>query len=783
MHYLDNAATTAVADEVADVACRVLREHFANPSSLYAPGARSEEVIETAREAVAESLGARPGEVVFTSCGTDGDNMAVFGAAKARRAWADHIVATGYEHPAVQNAVAALEQEGWRVTLVQPDGTGCVPMQALVDAVGPKTALVTAMHMNNEVGSVLDAAALAAQVKRKNSRTFVHVDGVQAWGKLPLRLRETQIDSYAVSGHKVHARGRFVCAQRRKPCARVARRPSGARPAPWHREHGLYCRAGQGRPNAGRPGHDGGVRRAQRAAVAGPCPNRGRRAQQPAKRAPGHCQFFRARHPQRNNAAFSGGKGRVCLKRLGLRQGRGQPHAFRHGACERAHRQRRARVVFLSQHPGGCGRAFGRCGRGREKPCARAPLTARRAHADVKQKEEACMRELILAYQGEMALKGLNRATFESILVKTMRRRLKSLGDFRVYKAQSTMYAEPQDDAAAAHMDEAFERVKKIFGIAAVSRAAVCDKTFASISATAVEYLRGALSGAATFKVSAKRSDKAFPLNSMEIGRELGGVLLAAYPHLKVDVHAPQVNVTVEVRDFAAYVHAGKQPGAGGLPVSTSGKAALMLSGGIDSPVAGYMMAKRGLSLTCIHFASPPYTSERARMKVLKLAKELTPYTGNLNVYVVPYTKPQEYIRDNAPDVLFTVLMRRSMLRIANILCEKEQAKAIITGESLAQVASQTLMALACTDAAQGLPILRPCIGMDKTEITDIARRIGTFETSILPYEDCCTIFTPPHPKTKPTLAEIEAAEAAMPALAELERAAAAETPVEAVCL
>ena len=375
------------------------------------------------------------------------------------------------------------------------------------------------------------------------------------------------------------------------------------------------------------------------------------------------------------------------------------------------------------------------------------------------------MRELILAYQGEMALKGLNRATFESILVKTMRRRLKSLGDFKVYKAQSTMYAEPQDATAAAHMDEAFERVKKIFGIAAV------------------EYLRGVLSGAATFKVSAKRSDKAFPLNSMEIGRELGGVLLAAYPHLKVDVHAPQVNVTVEVRDFAAYVHAGKQPGAGGLPVSTSGKAALMLSGGIDSPVAGYMMAKRGLSLTCIHFASPPYTSERARMKVLKLAKELTPYTGNLNVYVVPYTKPQEYIRDNAPDVLFTVLMRRSMLRIANILCEKEQAKAIVTGESLAQVASQTLMALACTDAAQSLPILRPCIGMDKTEITDIARRIGTFETSILPYEDCCTIFTPPHPKTKPTLAEIEAAEAAMPALAELERAAAAETPVEAVCL
>lgn len=205
MHYLDNAATTAVAPEVADVACSVLREHFANPSSLYALGARSEEVIEAAREAVAQSLGARAGEVVFTSCGTDGDNMAVFGAAKARRAWADHIVTTGYEHPAVQNAVAALEQDGWRVTVVKPDETGCVPMQALVDAVGPKTALVAAMHVNNEVGSVLDVAALAEEVKRRNKRTFVHVDGVQAWGKLPLRLRDSSIDSYAVSGHKVHA--------------------------------------------------------------------------------------------------------------------------------------------------------------------------------------------------------------------------------------------------------------------------------------------------------------------------------------------------------------------------------------------------------------------------------------------------------------------------------------------------------------------------------------------------------------------------------------------------
>ncbi|MEG1321662.1 MAG: tRNA uracil 4-sulfurtransferase ThiI [Ruthenibacterium sp.] len=387
------------------------------------------------------------------------------------------------------------------------------------------------------------------------------------------------------------------------------------------------------------------------------------------------------------------------------------------------------------------------------------------------------MKELIMAYQGEMALKGLNRATFESVLLKTMRRRLKPVGKFNVYKAQSTMYAEPLE---ALDMEDAFSRISKIFGIATISRAAICEKDFTQIAETAKTYLSAELNAAKTFKVSARRADKTFAMDSMEIARELGGILLDAYPHLTVDVHHPDLNVTVEIRDFGAYVHGGKKQGAGGLPVSTSGKAALMLSGGIDSPVAAYMMAKRGLTLIGVHFASPPYTGERARGKVLHLAQLLTPYTGNMNVYVVPYTKPQEFIRDTAPEELFTVLMRRSMMRITRMLCDKENAEAIITGESLAQVASQTLRAIACTDAAQDLPVFRPCIGMDKTEIIDIARRIGTFETSILPYEDCCTIFTPAHPRTKPHLDEIESAERLMmPELAELEAAAAENTPVE----
>ncbi len=385
------------------------------------------------------------------------------------------------------------------------------------------------------------------------------------------------------------------------------------------------------------------------------------------------------------------------------------------------------------------------------------------------------MKEIILAYQGEMSLKGLNRSTFESVLLKTLRRRLKTLGKCRIYIAQSTIYIEPEEGV---DVDAVQQRVSKVFGIAAISRAAVCEKDFDAICKTAKEYLKAALLGAKTFKVSAKRSDKSFPMNSMEIARELGGVLLEAYPHLKVDVHDPKINVTVEIRDFAAYVHGGKLPGAGGLPVSTSGKAMMMLSGGIDSPVAAYFMAKRGLSLACVHFASPPYTSERAKDKVLALAERLTPWTGNLNVYIVPYTAAQEYIRDNAPEALFTVLMRRSMLRIARAVCDREQAQAIVTGESLAQVASQTLWAIACTDAAQELPVLRPCIGMDKTEIMEIARRIDTYETSILPYEDCCTIFTPPHPRTKPQLDEIEAAESGMPELPALEKQAAENAEV-----
>ena len=366
------------------------------------------------------------------------------------------------------------------------------------------------------------------------------------------------------------------------------------------------------------------------------------------------------------------------------------------------------------------------------------------------------MKEIILAKYGEIALKGDNRNTFEDMLVKNIKRRLKKIGKFEYFRRQSTIYIEPLEDA---DIEAALESLKNVFGIGAIQRCAVFEKDFDIVAANVGEYLKPALENAKTFKVEAKRSDKSFPLKSPDIQQKLGDVVLDNFPHLGVDVHNPEVTVRLEIRDNGAYLSAQRIIGAGGMPVGSSGKALLMLSGGIDSPVAGYMMAKRGLVVDCIHYVSPPYTSDRARLKVEKLCEEMTEFCGNIIFYCVPFTEIQEAIRDNCPEEYFTVIMRRLMVKIANKVCKRDKYGAIITGESLAQVASQTLSALGCTNAAAEFPVFRPVIGMDKIEITDISRKIGTYETSILPYEDCCTVFSPKHPRTKPSLDEIIAAE------------------------
>jgi thiamine biosynthesis protein ThiI len=364
---------------------------------------------------------------------------------------------------------------------------------------------------------------------------------------------------------------------------------------------------------------------------------------------------------------------------------------------------------------------------------------------------------MILLKLGEMVLKGLNRRSFEDKLQANIYRRLNNLGQFRVYTRQSTTYVEPMTDEC--DMDGAWEALVRVFGVVGLSRARACEKDKDAILSAAQEYLDGKLSAARTFKVETKRADKAFPMTSIQLSQYVGGELDELYPDLKVDVHNPELTVHIEIRDYAAFVHADPEPGAGGLPVGVNGRAVSLLSGGIDSPVASWMIAKRGVALEMVHFFSYPYTSNEAKEKVLDLARLLTPWCGRLTVHVVPFTAIQEELRRSVPQELFTLVMRRFMMRISQRVAQRCGAKALVTGECLGQVASQTMEAMAVTGAVVELPILRPVVGMDKEDIVRIARKIGTFETSILPYEDCCTVFTPRHPRLRPTPEELEAAE------------------------
>ncbi len=370
------------------------------------------------------------------------------------------------------------------------------------------------------------------------------------------------------------------------------------------------------------------------------------------------------------------------------------------------------------------------------------------------------MNDIILVKLGEIILKGLNRRYFEQKLMANMRRRLSHIGKFRVYCIQSTVYVEAQEDNA--DIDAAFEALQNVFGIVALVRAAACEKDKDAIAALAKEYLRDEMLRAKSFKVESKRSDKSFPMTSIELSQYVGGELNEAYPDVKVDVHEPELIVHIEVRDLAAYVHGAPVPGAGGMPVGCNGTAVTLLSGGIDSPVSSYMIAKRGVHLIPVHFFSFPYTSQQAKEKVIELAQIITAYCGKMTMEIVPFTHIQEEIRDKCPEEYFTLIMRRFMMRIAQRIALDNNAKAIVTGENLGQVASQTMEAMASTQAVLQLPVLQPLIGMDKEEIVRLARKIGTFETSILPYEDCCTVFTPRHPRTRPKLREVEAAESAL---------------------
>ena len=367
------------------------------------------------------------------------------------------------------------------------------------------------------------------------------------------------------------------------------------------------------------------------------------------------------------------------------------------------------------------------------------------------------MKEIILIKYGELALKGLNRSSFEALLIKNLKKSLKLLGEVELTKGQSTIYIEPKSDDF--DFNKALDRVGKVFGISAFSRACVAKKDIQDILKKAEVYLAGRLKEVNTFKVESKRSDKKFPLTSPQISAQLGGYLLKRFPHLKVDVHNPDEIVTVEVRDYGAYIRGSQIAGAGGMPVGSNGRAAVLISGGIDSPVAAWMMAKRGIEPFAVHFASPPYTSERAEIKVKQLLSKIAEYSGEIKLAVVPFTEMQEEISKHCPEEYYTLIMRRFMMMISERIAKENGCLALITGESVGQVASQTIQALTVTDAATDMPVFRPLIGMDKEEIVEISRKIDTFEISIQPYDDCCTVFAPKHPKTKPKLEQVIKAE------------------------
>ena len=379
------------------------------------------------------------------------------------------------------------------------------------------------------------------------------------------------------------------------------------------------------------------------------------------------------------------------------------------------------------------------------------------------------MKEIFLLKLGEIVLKGANKRQFEAKLRSNVKRRMRHYGNFDVYIMQSTVYVEPMDDQA--DVDAAWDACHTIFGVVSLCRCRPCEKNLDAIFEAVENYLGDDLDCAKSFKVESKRSDKQFPLTSIGISQEIGGRIAEAHPDLLVDVHHPEYTVYVEVRDLAAYVHGPAEPGAGGLPTGVGGRAMCLLSGGIDSPVAAYMIGKRGVEIECVHFFSYPYTSQLAKDKVIELARLVTRYTGRMTVNVVGFTGIQEAIRDNCPEEFFTLVMRRFMMDISQRIAKHDGCGALITGENLGQVASQTMEAMAVTGAVVDIPIFMPLVGMDKEEIVTIARKIGTMETSILPYEDCCTVFTPKHPKTKPTIAQLLDVEKKLDREALIERA------------
>ncbi|CAB1128945.1 Thiamine biosynthesis protein thiI [Candidatus Hydrogenisulfobacillus filiaventi] len=791
--YLDNAATTRVRPEVTAVMREALEDTYGNPSSVHQAGRAARHLLERARETLASAIAVPPACLLFTSGGTEANNLALKGAMAAYGREGRHLVTTAIEHASVLDTARALERAGYTLTIVEPDRTGRIDPDRVAAAVRPDTVLVSVMLVNNEIGTVEPLSDIVRAVRAVRPRPpLVHMDAVQALGKIPVTPRLWGVDLASFSAHKIHGpKGTGALYVR-----------EGVRLVPLLTGGGQERNLRSGTENvAGIAGFaeaarlllaeqpalrerwaafkqrilDGLTPRLPGLAVNGPAP---------AEAAP-HIL----------NLSVPGVRGETLVHALAARG----VYVSTASACS-SHHSGPSHVLTALHLPadrleGAIRISFSRetteddvdrliaavpeavaeirrpgpvrlpdpprslaVGPAAELPAGGAAEASRPAVAAAPAvpspgpAEEA--QPVVLVRYGEIGLKGENRRHFEHLLLTRIRHALEPWPDAAVHWSGGRIWVEPGTGGPPV-----LEALRRVFGTVALSPGERVPLDLDAMTRAGIRLLGAAVreDGAASFKVDTRRPNKRFPLNSLEVNRELGHRLHQAFPALRVDVHQPEVEVTVEVRDDAAYLYARSLPAVGGLPAGMSGRACALLSGGIDSPVAAWMMMKRGMTIIPVYFHSYPFTGDQTKDKVVELTRILAGWAGGrMRLWVVHFTEVQKAIYADAPARYGVAIMRRMMLRLAERIAGRERATALVTGESLGQVASQTAENIRSIAAVTRLPVLRPLIGLDKTEIMAKAQEIGTYPVSILPYEDCCTLFIPKHPATRSRPEDLE---------------------------
>lgn len=748
MIYFDNSATTQVAPEVLQTYNTVSQKIWGNPSSLHNFGEEAWNLLEQARQQIANLFHVNPVEIVFTSGGSEGDNWVIKGTAMAKRRFGKHIITTSVEHAAVRNPIEQLRELGFDVTYLPVDKEGRINPADLKVAIRPDTILVSVMAVNNEIGTIQPIKEVGEILKDYPNIHF-HVDAVQAIGKgIDDLVFSDRVDFATFSGHKFHApRGTgFVYVKSGRKLEPLV--------AGGGQEHGLRS----GTENT--PG-DVALARAIRlvkeneaAAV--------KREQAIKERIYDHIKQFD--HVKIFSGRDEGFAPHVlCFAIVGVR-GETIVHAFEDrdiyisttSACS-SKKSAEAGTLAAMKVPENEATSAVRISLGDQNTLKEADefnKTFDQLYNGFKKiiEQEGGIgvdyTEIMVRY-GELSTKGHNKKNFIDRLGSNVRKALHKFDQVKVHAQRDRLHVELN----GADYNQVMDRLKDVFGIQNFSPSIRVDKTFEATAAAAEQMIREQVKKPIKFKINTRRSDHKFPIDTFEMNDRLGGYLLEKFPDLlKVDVHHPDLTLRVEIRLNGIFLSSETIKGAGGLPVGTAGKGMMMLSGGIDSPVAAYLGMKRGVSMEMVHFFSPPYTSPQALAKAKQLTSKLARYSGSIRFIQVPFAEIQETVKEKIPEGYLMTVQRRMMLRLAAAITMKRKGLAIFNGESLGQVASQTMESMLVINDVTNLPVLRPVLSYDKTEIIDVAKKIDTYDLSILPYEDCCTVFTPPSPKTKPNL-------------------------------